>query len=129
MPGNMAPPSEERRSGGALRIPFVRRCNVEFEEGATVSAFLVNINVLGAYLALDDMPRLGQRVVCRFRLPETEQEVTIGGVVAWTNPRQQHPVHSLPPGFGVGFRQLTDENRSRIEGIVREYLMRQTRGH
>jgi hypothetical protein len=50
-------------------------------------------------------------------------------VVAWTNPRQQHPVHSLPPGFGVGFRQLSDENRSRIEAIVREYLMRQTRGH
>jgi len=123
------PPAEERRFGGALRVPFVRRCNLEFEEAGPASAFLVNINVTGAYLALDDMPRLGQRVVCRFRLPETEQEITVEGVVAWTNPRQQHPVHSLPPGFGVGFRELSDENRSRIETIVREYLMRQTRGH
>jgi Tfp pilus assembly protein PilZ len=110
-------------------VPFVRRCSLEFEEAGPATAFLVNINVTGAYLALEDMPRLGQRVVCRFRLPETEQEVTVEGVVAWTNPRQQHPVHSLPPGFGVGFRQLSDENRSRIEAIVREYLMRQTRGH
>jgi Tfp pilus assembly protein PilZ len=101
---------------------------VDFEEGATISAFIVNINNQGAYVALDEMPRLGHKVVCRFRLPETEQELTIDGVVAWTNPRQQHPVHSLPPGFGVGFRGLTEENRSRIESIVREYLMRQNRG-
>ncbi len=101
---------------------------MDFEEGATISAFIVNINNQGAYVALDEMPRLGHKVACRFRLPETEQEVTIAGVVAWTNPRQQHPVHSLPPGFGVGFRGLTEENRSRIEAIVREYLTRQTRG-
>jgi len=124
----MAPPAEERRAGGALRVPFVRRCSVEFEDGATASAFIVNINVLGAYLALDEMPKLGRRVVCRFRLPDTEQEIAIEGVVAWTNPRQQHPVHSLPPGFGVGFRGLGDEHRSRIEGIVRDYLVRQSRG-
>ena len=125
----MAAPSGERRAGGALRVPFVRRCHVEFEKAAAVDAFIVNINVLGAYVALDEMPQLGQRVVCRFRLPETEQELTLEGVVAWTNPRQQHPVHSLPPGFGVGFRGLNDENRLRIEAIVREYLMRQARGH
>ena len=125
----MAAPSGERRAGGALRVPFVRRCHVEFEKAAPVDAFIVNINVLDAYVALDEMPQLGQRVVCRFRLPETEQELTLEGVVAWTNPRQQHPVHSLPPGFGVGFRGLNDENRLRIEAIVREYLMRQSRGH
>jgi Tfp pilus assembly protein PilZ len=125
----MAAPSGDRRAGGALRVPFVRRCHVEFEKAAPVDAFIVNINVLGAYVALDEMPQLGQRVVCRFRLPETEQELTLEGVVAWTNPRQQHPVHSLPPGFGVGFRGLNDENRLRIEAIVREYLMRQSRGH
>ncbi len=125
----MPAPSGERRAGGALRVPFVRRCHVEFEQAAPVDAFIVNINLLGAYVALDEMPRLGQRVVCRFRLPETEQELTLEGVVAWTNPRQQHPVHSLPPGFGVGFRGLSDENRLRIDAIVREYLMRQARGH
>ena len=118
----MAPPTEERRAGGALRVPFVRRCDVDFEEGATISAFIVNINNQGAYLALDDMPRLGHKVVCRFRLPETEQELTIEGVVAWTNPRQQHPVHSLPPGFGLRFEEISDEARQRIDAVVSEYV-------
>jgi Tfp pilus assembly protein PilZ len=99
---------------------------VEFQNDRTVTAFLININVLGTYIALDDLPPLGQNLVCRFRLPENEQEVVVGGVVAWTNPRQQHPVHSLPPGFGVSFRDLSDDNRRRIEGVVREYTARRT---
>jgi Tfp pilus assembly protein PilZ len=105
-------------------VPFVRRCSLEFEEAGPATAFLVNINVTGAYLALEDMPRLGQRVVCRFRLPETEQEVTVEGVVAWTNPRQQHPVHSLPPGFGLSFRNLSDDGRTVIESLVAAYETR-----
>jgi hypothetical protein len=46
--------------------------------------------------------------------------------VAWTNPRQQHPVHSLPPGFGVSFRDLSEANRKRIEGVVQEYAARRS---
>ena len=36
-------------------------------------------------------------------LPESEREASVDGSVAWLNPQQQHPVHSLPPGFGVQF--------------------------
>lgn len=118
--------TQERRSSGALRVPFVRRCTLEFDEAPATSAFLVNINVLGAYIAIDDIPRLGQRIVCRFQVPEKEGEVTVEGVVAWTNPRQQHPVHSLPPGFGVSFRRLSTESREKIEGVVADYLARQS---
>jgi Tfp pilus assembly protein PilZ len=119
---------EERRTGGALRVPFVRRCAIDFPNGAKATAFIVNINVLGAYIALDDIPGLGQPVTCRFQMPESEQEVLVQGVIAWTNPSQPHPVHSLPPGFGVGFRDLAEENCGRIESIVTEYVTRQGRG-
>ena len=51
--------------------------------------------------------------------------MSIDGVVAWTNPVQEHPVHSLPPGFGVAFRALSDESRERIEVVVFDYLARQ----
>jgi len=120
------PKSEEkRRAGGAIRVPFVRRCEVECDGAAPVSAFIVNINVLGAYVALDTMPALGREVVCRFQLPGREAELQVAGVVAWTNPRQEHPVHSLPPGFGVAFRGLPDAARDRIEEIVFDYLGRQ----
>jgi Tfp pilus assembly protein PilZ len=86
---------------------------------------MVNINVLGAYVAHDVMPPLGREVVCQFQVPGREGVVRIDGVVAWTNPSQEHPVHSLPPGFGVAFRALTEESRGRIEEVVFDYLDRQ----
>jgi Tfp pilus assembly protein PilZ len=116
---------EKRRSGGAIRIPFVRRCQLDYGGGETDSAFIVNINALGAYVAHDVMPALGRTVVFRFQVPGSEREVVADGVVAWTNPQQEHPVHSLPPGFGVAFRSLSDDARSRIEQIVTDYLARQ----
>jgi Tfp pilus assembly protein PilZ len=116
---------EKRRAGGAIRVPFVRRCRVEFEGGGTDSAFIVNINVLGAYVAHDTMPPLGREVVCRFQAPGREDEIRVEGVVAWTNPEQEHPVHSLPPGFGVAFRAIGVDTRGRIEEIVLDYLSRQ----
>jgi hypothetical protein len=104
-----------------MRIPFVRRCALRFEEGTETSAFLVNINVLGAYVELDVMLPVGQPLRCAFRLPGTERELVIDGVVAWNNPRQQHPVHSLPPGFGLSFRNLSPEARTAIAGLVASY--------
>jgi len=116
---------EKRRSGGAIRVPFVRRCHLDYGDGQTDSAFIVNINALGAYVAHETMPALGRPVVFRFQVPGSEREVVADGVVAWTNPQQEHPVHSLPPGFGVAFRSLAEDARARIDQIVTEYLARQ----
>jgi Tfp pilus assembly protein PilZ len=116
---------EKRRAGGAIRVPFVRRCQLDYGGGETDSAFIVNINALGAYVAHDTMPALGRTLVFRFQVPGSERELVADGVVAWTNPQQEHLVHSLPPGFGVAFRGLTDDARSRIETIVADYLARQ----
>ena len=117
---------EKRRAGGAIRVPFVRRCQIDYTGGQSDSAFIVNINVLGAYVANEVMPTLGRTLVFRFLVPGSEREVVADGVVAWTNPQQEHPVHSLPPGFGVAFRSLSDDVRNRIEQIVFDYLSRQS---
>jgi Tfp pilus assembly protein PilZ len=117
---------EKRRAGGAIRVPFVRRCTLDYGSGKPDTAFIVNINVLGAYVANEVMPPLGRSVVFRFQVPGSERELVADGVVAWTNPQQEHPVHSLPPGFGVAFRNLSDDARSRIEHIVADYLARQS---
>jgi hypothetical protein len=114
--------AEKRRAGGAIRVPFVRRCHLSYEGGGSDSAFVVNINVLGAYVAHDTIPPLGQPVGFRFPFPGSEREVVADGVVAWTNPQQEHPVHSLPPGFGIAFRGLSEDSRSRIEQIIADYL-------
>jgi Tfp pilus assembly protein PilZ len=117
---------EKRRAGGAIRVPFVRRCQIDYTGGQSDSAFIVNINVLGAYVAHEVIPALGRALVFRFQVPGSEREAVANGVVAWTNPQQEHPVHSLPPGFGVAFRSLSDDARSRIEQIVFDYLARQS---
>lgn len=120
--------AEKRRAGGAIRVPFVRRCQIEYDGGGeSTSAFIVNINVLGAYIEMATMPSLGRQVRCRFRTPGHEQEIETEGVVAWTNPVQEHPVHSLPPGFGVAFRTISDGVRGRIEDVVFDYLAQQKR--
>ena len=116
---------EKRRAGGAIRVPFVRRCRLDYGGGQVDSAFIVNINALGAYVAHETMPALGRTLVFRFQVPGSEREVATDGVVAWTNPQQEHPVHSLPPGFGVAFRGLSQDARSRIDQIVADYLERQ----
>ena len=121
------PPSgkpTDRRSSGLLRVPFVQRCSLQFDDGKTASAFLVNINVLGAYVARDDLPLLGQAVTCSFRTPDNDSELILEGVVAWVNPHQQHPVHSLPPGFGIKFERLPPADLKRIERLVRTYVSR-----
>jgi hypothetical protein len=117
---------EKRRVGGAIRVPFVRRCQLDYGDGQADSAFIVNINPLGAYVAHETMPSLGRQLVFRFHVPGSEREVVADGVVAWTNPQQEHPVHSLPPGFGVAFRGLSEDSRARIEQIVTDYLARQS---
>ena len=58
---------------------------------------------------------------CAFRVPGNERELEVEGVVAWNNPRQQHPVHSLPPGFGISFRNLSPEVRRAIHALAAGY--------
>lgn len=125
-------------SSGLLRVPFVRRCALQLADGSRCSFFMVNINVLGAYLARDDLtvtgdgpsaslPQPGDRVLLRLALPGRQGETEIGCLVSWQNMRQQHPVHSLPPGFGVRFVELSAETGRLIEHLVRAYVARRSR--
>jgi Tfp pilus assembly protein PilZ len=115
---------KDRRSTGLLRVPFVRRCLLDLSDGTSTDGFIVNINVLGAYVSPARMLSVGETVRCRFRMPGNERELAVGGVVVWVNVSQSHPVHSLPPGLGIKFRDLSDESRARIEGVVQDYVAR-----
>jgi Tfp pilus assembly protein PilZ len=109
----------DRRAAGLLRVPLACACRLTLEGAAPTAAALVNINVLGAYLASDERPALGHGLQFSFRAPDGDGDVEIHGAVTWVNPPQQHPFHSLPPGFGVKFTTLADEDRQRVEAIVR----------
>lgn len=114
----------ERRSSGLLRVPFVQKCHLSFRDGTSRSAFIVNINVLGAYIADDEPPHAGDTLSCRFRIPGNEIEVSVEGAVAWVNARQNHPVHSLPRGFGVKFVGVSPDNVRRIETVIKDWVAR-----
>lgn len=112
----------ERRS--PFRVPFVRKCHIVFSDGQERRVFIANINEYGAYLADDLMPEPGQGITLRFRLPDSEAEVEATGAVAWVNPRQQHPVHSLPAGYGLRFDPLKQPLLSFVLSVVDAYLAR-----
>ena len=114
----------ERRNNGLLRVPFIRRCALAFDDGTSASTFTVNINVLGAYVARDQMPQLSQAVTITLATPGKDVQLVLRGTVTWLNPRQQHPVHSLPPGFGVRFAELSPEVRRCIEGVIDDFARR-----
>jgi Tfp pilus assembly protein PilZ len=116
----------ERRSSGLLRVPFVQVCRLKFGDGRALPGFIVNINVLGTYVSAESghFPALGESVICYFRTPDNNIEMAISGAVAWVNTYQAHLVHSLPPGFGIKFENLADENRLRIRRIVDDYIER-----
>ena len=124
MPKKPPPP----RKPTQVRVPFVRRCALLFDGGASASAFIVNINGLGVYIAHDEMPTMGQGVRVTFNVPDSELELALGGAVAWLNPKQQHLVHSLPPGFGVQFRGLSAEDTRVIERVITDYEGREPTG-
>jgi hypothetical protein len=114
----------ERPIRGMVRVPFVRRCAITFSGGRSETAFIVNINLLGAYISVDEQPALAETVTFRFKPPHKDCEVVLEGTVTWLNPRQQHPVHSLPPGFGVKLQPPQGENRRCVEEIVEDYVVR-----
>lgn len=114
----------ERRSGGLLRVPFVRRCQIDPQEGEPFWAFVVNINTLGAYVACDAPPAVGRGVTCGVAFPGNATQWQLSGIVVWCNPCQRHPVHSLPPGFGVRWQALPRDARARIVVVVAEYVRR-----
>jgi hypothetical protein len=112
-----------------FRVPFVRKCLIAFSDGKSREVFIANINEYGAYMADPEMPQPGQGVTLRFRLPGSEADVVATGAVAWVNPQQQHPVHSLPPGYGLQFDPVKEPLLSFVLGVVSEYLARHSDQH
>jgi hypothetical protein len=105
-------------------VPFVRKCDIAFSDGQSRRVFIANINEYGAYLADEAMPTPGQGMTLRFQMPGSDTEVEATGAVAWLNPQQQHPVHSLPAGYGVQFDPVKEPLLSFVLGVVEEFMKR-----
>jgi hypothetical protein len=103
---------------GAKRIPFVQSCRL-VDGAAEIEGTIRNISVLGVYLHVDPVPKVGERLGLRFELPEGAGSLAVDAEVAWRNSVQRHKVSSLPPGCGLRFLNLSDSDEDRIEALVR----------
>jgi Tfp pilus assembly protein PilZ len=116
-------PGVDRRARGAtLRVPFVTRCDLRFPDGRRESGLTVNVNELGAYVAVEALPQVGEAVECRFAVTQGPGQIRATGRVAWVNPRSPRLAGALPVGFGLQFDGVSDAERHALEDIVRAYL-------
>ena len=112
---------ERRALPSAARFAFVRRCAARVGAGEWHEAMVLNLGSTGAYIAAAAIPAPGELVAFRFCLPGSTREIELGGPVAWVNRTQRHPIHSLPPGFGVSFRGLSEDVRLTLADVVASF--------
>jgi hypothetical protein len=67
----------------------------------------------GTYLVSEMMPNLGEHIVCSFRLPRIEEELTYFGEVSRVNWLRRKTDTGMP-GFGVSFLDTTPLGRIKI---------------
>ena len=65
----------------------------------------------------------GEEVVLKFRVPGNDRVLEVQAIVVYVNRNQKHPVHSLPPGAGLRFRNLSVPDSRLIVGTIRAYCM------
>ena len=77
-----------------------------------------NISTGGVFIATHQIKKVGERVQLKFNLPGAPRPVQCMTEVRWI--RENSSLHRTdsPPGMGVRFIDLSDEDRGIIEGFV-----------
>jgi hypothetical protein len=105
---------------GAKRVPYVQDCRLRARD-AEGEGTIRNISVLGIYLDVDPIPRVGERLRLSFPLPDGDGSLDVEAEVAWRNTSARHKVPVLPPGCGLRFLGLSEQERERIQALVRSF--------
>lgn len=103
-----------------VRIPFVAPCVLSSLDGPRRGS-VCNLSRDGVYVSVDPVPATGTAVIVAFRLPGLSEAFERVAVVAWRNPEGPGRVHALPPGCGLRFAGLTEEDSTRLAALIDEY--------
>ena len=104
----------------SLRVPFVRRCMLALGDREH-DAMLIDLSVAGVYVQSNVSLSEGDEAILKFRVPGNDRLLEIQTIVVYVNRDQKHPVHSLPPGAGLRFRNLSVEDSKLIVGAILTY--------
>ena len=89
---------------------------VGFEsDSSTFTGVSSDISEGGLFVATHTLPPIGCEINLRFSLP-AGPELRMRGVVRWL--RDSHEIDSAPPGIGVQFSALAEQDLSLIRAFV-----------
>jgi hypothetical protein len=106
---------------GKARIPFVAPC-IFVGDSEEFPGTLCNVSTLGAFAALDRLPRQGERGKVRFGVPGIAGDFKVDASVAWLNPAHPRRMPALPPGCGLAFENLSPIDEAILTTVVESYL-------
>jgi uncharacterized protein (TIGR02266 family) len=99
------------------RVPVC--LGVGFEsEASTFTGVTSDISEGGLFVATHSLPPVGCEIEVRFSLP-AGPELRTRGIVRWL--RDTHEPDSAPPGMGVQFSALAEEQRTLIRAFVDQW--------
>lgn len=104
----------------ALRIPFVRRCTIQFPP-QQFQAMSLDISLKGMFIATPELPDIATDLTIAFKVPSNIRTLEIPARVAWLQTKQTHPIHGLPLGFGLFFTKLALEDVRLIARTIQSY--------
>ena len=91
--------------------------------GVTLSGYIENLSLNGAYLAADHDLEMGTAVDLIFALPEPQGGIVqLRGRVAWRNSGKARRKPSLAPGFGVEFVSPSEETARELARFLESEL-------
>jgi uncharacterized protein (TIGR02266 family) len=79
------------------------------------SEFTRDINEGGLFIETEKLRPTGTEVALRFNLPGNEEPMQTLGRVVWVRSATDQD----PAGMGIEFDELSDEDRERINGMIR----------
>ncbi|HEX7479073.1 MAG TPA: TIGR02266 family protein [Polyangiales bacterium] len=116
---------EASREASALAAPAQRRAprvdlNVEIGIDDYTNfyvGFTENVSEGGLFLATYQLRPVGTEVALTFVLPD-EHAVSVQGVVRWVRDLRDGASADTPPGLGIEFVRLGEDDKQRIQAYV-----------
>ena len=101
---------------GPRRVPYMRYGRMTTGAG-TFDIIVCNLSRLGAYIAVQPRPEVGDDIDLAFVAPDGTA-VELKAVVTWRSPDPPSESNPLPPGCGLRFVQLTRTDEAQLRTIV-----------
>ena len=84
------------------------------EQRNLMTNYSVNISSGGVFIETVNLLPVDTTLIVKFKLPFSDPVITCNARVAWTNEPGHLSNHSLPPGMGLQFLDLSLENMHAI---------------